>query len=475
MIKTTKKTILLRLMSLILCIITISFCFPLSLSATSVEISGGYTDVLDDLKQLQNFKEEDYPLDENDVSLNVITLAESSDKELFVYVYQPSGENKDLRASTIDISVNEKTQKQFKNMKMSLVNSNGVFYKYRIEDVVLPDDDVRFYEVSDILRKFNALYDTPLDNGNTVSEVPYPVGKLFTFTTSSNGTFMSVEDVDYVVVQDKYVGFVRYEDGNWWHLFGEEACDRHFVAFSTDRKIDELIEADVYYETQSVHRLHPTDDMHSDTWYFGEKTEAYAYLSGVAKEGTSTEGSYTDKNDYVYHWERIQTVDEFISSVNITNTYTCGIFEKTTESKITEEAMAYLGQQEWVLSFAETKYEVVRGSEEQYFSTRVGNVKLMRLKFVTGDITYDLGVVDNKQTGSLTPSNTFDVSIGLTEAFTLLLTLVLVLFLVFALSCVLPSVLNVVMLVARIIVRTVIFILCIPLKLIKSIFGKRKK
>ena len=96
-----KNITLMRLISLILCLITISFCFPLSLSATSVEISGGYTDVLDDLKQMQNFKEEDYPLDENDVSLNVITLAESSDKELFVYVYQPSASYGNLVASYI--------------------------------------------------------------------------------------------------------------------------------------------------------------------------------------------------------------------------------------------------------------------------------------------------------------------------------------------------------------------------------------
>ncbi|UKI52459.1 MAG: hypothetical protein L6V79_02950 [Clostridium sp.] len=53
-----------------------------------------YSEVLDDLKKDTSFKPENYPTKADDYSLQIIQLAESTDKELFVYVYQPSGKPK---------------------------------------------------------------------------------------------------------------------------------------------------------------------------------------------------------------------------------------------------------------------------------------------------------------------------------------------------------------------------------------------
>ena len=66
--------------------------------------STSYSDVLDDLRKDENFSLSTYPSMANDYSLQVIQIAESTGKELFVYVYQPSGQAKDLRASSINIA-----------------------------------------------------------------------------------------------------------------------------------------------------------------------------------------------------------------------------------------------------------------------------------------------------------------------------------------------------------------------------------
>ena len=63
-----------------------------------------YTNVLDDLTKDNSFKPSNYPEKTDDYSLQIIQLAESSDKDLFVYVYQPSGQNKNLAACSINIS-----------------------------------------------------------------------------------------------------------------------------------------------------------------------------------------------------------------------------------------------------------------------------------------------------------------------------------------------------------------------------------
>lgn len=46
-----------------------------------------YTNVLEDLQRDGSFSKDNYPEKENDYSLQIIQLAESSNKELFVYVY----------------------------------------------------------------------------------------------------------------------------------------------------------------------------------------------------------------------------------------------------------------------------------------------------------------------------------------------------------------------------------------------------
>ena len=78
------------------------------------------------------------------------------------------------------------------------------------------------------------------------------------------------------------------------------ACDSHFVAFNTDKPIDRLFEADVYYTTQSYSKLFAVGVGEKVT--FGEKKENYAYLK------------YTDKVPYFDDKESATTyVDESLS------------------------------------------------------------------------------------------------------------------------------------------------------------------
>ena len=67
--------------------------------------NAAYTGVLEDLCKDENFTTTLYPTKSNDYSLQVIQIAESTGKELFVYVYQPSGQAKNLCASSINISL----------------------------------------------------------------------------------------------------------------------------------------------------------------------------------------------------------------------------------------------------------------------------------------------------------------------------------------------------------------------------------
>lgn len=395
-------------------------CFFLNPVVVYADNQKEYSSVLTDFQKDTAFNIEDYPVNSKDYSLNVIQIAESIDKELYIYVYQPSGVFGSLVASSINISTNDLN---FINYTLTLCNYNSTLYKYLVNDFVVSENNVREYEITSIYRPFNMAIDANANNDNIVTEVNYPVAKKWTFTTTDTGITLDCIDIETITITEKYVGFVRYEDGDWWHLWGESACDRHFVAFSTDKQIDNLIEADIYYQTQSTHFRDYLSFMYVDSWTFGEVQDKYSHLTYTQK------GNY-DNGHYDYTWDRIQTINDFVESVNIDNTYSCGIFDLKNVSKITDEALNTLKEQQWVLSFIETAYEIKRSAQEHNsYATRVSNVSILRLQFETDGMVYNLGVIDNKQSGSNEPVNDYTTTLGLNHYIKLALSIILLIIL----------------------------------------------
>ena len=69
-----------------------------------------YTDVMTDLSTDDTFSPDEYKQNPLGLTLDVIQIAESSDKELFVYVYNPSAATKPLTATSVRLStgINDK-------------------------------------------------------------------------------------------------------------------------------------------------------------------------------------------------------------------------------------------------------------------------------------------------------------------------------------------------------------------------------
>ena len=117
-----------------------------------------------------------------------------------------------------------------------------------------------------------------------------------------------------------------------------------------------------------------------------------------------------------------------------------------------------------MLRFTETSYNKApksgMGAATYYHAetTMVGNVTILRLKFETDGITYNLGVIDNKQTGSTEPSNSTDIKVEPNATGKSIIYLILFVLLLVLLAPLLPYVLN-----------TVIFIVSLPIKLVLEI------
>ena len=269
---------------------------------------------------------------------------------------------------------------------------------------------------------------------------------------------MSCVDIETIVVTDKFVGFVRYKDGFKFYV---GACDSHFVAFNTDKPIDKLFEADVYYTTQSYSKLFAVGVGEKVT--FGEKKENYAYLKYTDKVKHNGGGLFAG----TYKWDRIQTVDDFIKGEDRENIYHGAILDVKISSKLTDAALGELKGKKWVLRFTETDYTLSGGNgSSSSQSTVVGDVTILRLKFESDGIVYNLGVIDNKQSGSTNPANVTNVEIGLNDKTKGLLYILLLVIILALLSPVLPYV-----------VKAVVWVAALPVNLVKGIkkaFGGRK-
>lgn len=403
--------------ALTLCLAAAFFLCSFQLTAVYAQ-TDGYSQVLYDLEKSENFNMSDYPARQGDYSLNVITLAEGEDNELFVYVYQPSGEGKNLRASSINISLGTGDDLSYKNYKLKFIDSEDVFYKYAVEGLTVSLLPERYYAVSSIFRPFDEEIDKQAEDGNKITEVVYEVAKQYCFTSKDGAPYVEVVDIQTIEVTDKFVGFVRYSDGFKLYV---GACDSHFVAFNTDKPMDKLLEADVYYTSQSYSYSFITFVGESHT--FGEKQDNYAYLTYTDRVEHNGGGLFAG----TYTWDRIETVDEFIDeNEGWQNVYSGAIIDVNVANQITEEGKAALQGKKWVLRFAETSYSLNSGyGSVTSFSTLVGDVTILRLKFETDGVVYNLGVVDNKQTGSDKPINSETINVTVSDNFKRILSIIL--------------------------------------------------
>ena len=334
-----------------------------------------YSGVLEDLQKDEDFNIDNYPVIENDYSLQVIQIAESNENELFVYTYQPMWSE---YATSINISTGINDNLKYENYTLSYINHSSTLYKYKVDNFVVKEDSLRYYDISSIFREWDVNIDGVLAGDNIGVEKSYKVAKLYTASTVNNNVTYVCNTSEVIEITNKHVGFIRYLNGFWlW----EESCDSHYVAFSTDRPIEKLMEADITYIAQVGSGSMATGSFHVDS------TETVSDIINPETVSNDPSGPFGHK----YTWNRIEKVSDFIANK---------------DNDLTEETKKELEGMTWVLRFKETPYTEYNGLyNPHYDATRISEVTILRLKFETNGDVYNLGVVDNKQTGDVDPDN----------------------------------------------------------------------
>lgn len=349
-----------------------------------------YTSVLEDLQKDTLFDAIMYPYVEDDHSLQVIQIAESVNKELFVYVYQPSAPKRVLEATTIRMSTQSPDEKNqtWHDYDLTLLSSASVFHKYRVEDFTVKESTTRYYDITAIHRLWIEGIDAPSDKetDQEINEVVFKVGKTYKSVDGNGGEVTYYHDSDVVTVTAKVVGYIYYKDPSFWSF---AACDRHIVAFSVDRKIDKLYEVDLEYISQLCADGIYNNEIVADGWVgIGEKEEKRTTLHADKDIIYDKDGIFVDTR---FYFEEITTTEEFISS--------------TKDVNFTKGALSDLKTTDFVLTYDVTdveSYGSIWTSSSHFgkYRTQNSNVTIIRLKFEVNGKMFNLGVVDNKQTGT---------------------------------------------------------------------------
>ena len=375
--KKKKQKINHNLLIMLISILTLVIFLLPSISNIAKAENNKYTTVIQDLFVDSSFKIEDYPTINGDYSLQVIQVAESNEKELFVYVYQPSSYTTDLRATSINISQGINENVKYVNYTLEYLSSFETIYKYKVNDLVVKNDALRYYDITSIFRKWSSVLDKETGNDNEVDEVAYDVSKLFTASTVKGEVSYSCLESETIEITNKYVDHIRYLNGFWLYY---DSCDSHYVAFSTDKQIDKLMEADITYIADTGSESPATGRWTSD------KIET---ISKTIYADETVLSDMTGPFGHTYTWNRIESVSEFIE-----------------KEDLKDETKKNLENMQWVLRFAETDYMEYNGMWNPHKDmTKISEVTILRLKFETNGLVYNLGVIDNKQSGDEVPGN----------------------------------------------------------------------
>lgn len=356
----------------------------------SVRAAAEENEVLADLGKDETFNIEDYPEDKSDATLTLVQLAESEDKQLFAYIYSPSG--RDATEIRFSSSIGENFAP--KDYSLTFRAASGGIRKYVVADFEVKDDIVRYYDVIQIARAWDENVDELPEGENKASTVPYKVANLWTACTFNGTVMYTKKEQTVVTITSKYCGFLRYPKG--FYLLTGKQVESHYVAFSTDMDIYSLLNVSMTYVSKPYHR---TDRFRTD-W---TGTTFDSEITYGEEETVELDLDEKDTSAYfwggIFHrshkWKRIQSVEEFIDSEDLT-----------------DEETGFVEDKQWILRFCETDYTFTsvsssNGTTDIWDGTEISDVSLLKmtLTFEEDGKAYTLGIVDNKQTEGETPGN----------------------------------------------------------------------
>ena len=452
------------------------------LVSSTAYASTQYTDVLDDLRKDESFEISNYSnmtLDyinklntdsdkTNDQELmEVISIAESSADELYIYVYQPTHNELDLIATSISLSTDYSADGQdiYPNVyDLELVSTYSVFDKYVVKDFEINDEVYRYYNLVALYREYNSKIDKVVSGGeSTGSEISMSIGQQWSVYYLNNQIVYEMGTFETLEITPTFTGNFEFQNGLTWGNVSYKWGNAWFISFNIEEYIAKHIyDADLSYKIRSI----------KESWkVVGGTTYTYGEWSQDIKVRLKDTATMTYKGDGIfakeYSWNRITS-----SAVFLDRAEEQGVI-------ISDECKQAVEKSQWVFSFLETTF-TQESSDVSYTNkySDIEDITILRLNFIDiHDDVYNMGVVsdrvnpDNKADGT---GSGLDFDFDFEENFQKLFAIIMLVILLIILGYIFP-IASIIIKVFKVIINAVWYVITLPFKFIKRIFKRNKK
>ena len=351
-----------------------------------------YSDVMTDLRKSESFTEMSYPANDEDYSVQLITIAESNKNELFLYVYQPSHNFLDLKCTKVSIHVGFSPDGQNLDptlYDLELLSTSSVFDKYLVKGLAIPNEECHYYNIIALYREVSALVDGTIENGTTDGK-SFDVGEQWCCYVKDGALVYEKSTFTTSKITSIINGHVFYEDGfRFSELFSfqDSGCYSHFLAFNIeDYDVRHIYDASLSYSWRERTAVSLVPD-NPDEWTINPSDESYTDTKVMLldKEKVTYEGKGLCSS--AYKWERIMSSTEFIDNFEDQN----GILGEDIKNKVKKC--------QYVFCYHESAYQAVNnpgtiGYVINY--TEIKDVTTLTLHFLDAQLNeYNLGVVSD--------------------------------------------------------------------------------
>lgn len=256
------KTKIFKICNLIaIVILSILLVLLMFVDIYGVKIASAETsaEVLQDLRKDKDFNENDYPYVSDDYGLHVIQIAESSNKELFVYAYQPCHDTYDLLGTKISISYGYSLNGAGLTPKLynlRLISTSGTLDKYYVDGFTVPNDGDRYYNIVEIFRMVHTDLDE-IDEAFPTTDKAYPVGQQWYCYDLNGSKHYEMNTFETLPVETVFNSSVRVSNGFTFNtlLAIPESCDIWFYCFNQeDYIIKHIYDADLTYSMDYIQK-----------------------------------------------------------------------------------------------------------------------------------------------------------------------------------------------------------------------------
>lgn len=362
------------ILCVLLCLLCCTSIVPTRIAAED-NPENKYTGVLEDLQSDETFNAAEY----SDIKLHskteLIQIAESVDQQLFVYLHIV-GDDKGFEKIVFNTATSF-TSLDFRSYEMALVSSRDGFNKYLVKDFNPPQDN--YYRVA--ITRIEYPVNKPVEGTQQVTYEYYPIEQVWDVRKDNGKIEYNYEYLNTIEVLDKYVGSHSggVQEGFSWSYQYSSWTDTYYIAFSTDLLMENLLEAQIEY------------------------VENIETASGIISGDSTKPHNVVIRSDEVSNYEN----DTFSTWLGMS--WNTGIDKRTfksisTPAEFTRDTGITLPKRaddtefDWVVVFLNETQKFDYPGVKINFWRYPADTSILRLKFETDGVCYNLSVLDNRTT-----------------------------------------------------------------------------